>query len=73
MAITDDGLWQMTVETIEMLGAERLIHGRIGSSLFTVRLDAMLAPPQIGQSVRLAAAADHLHWFDAQTGQRVAG
>ena len=75
VAITDDGLWQMTVETIEMLGAERLIHGRLGgtpgASLFTVRLDAMLPPPRIGEAVRLTAAPGHLHWFDAQTGQRV--
>ena len=79
VAIADDGLWQMTVETIEMLGAERLIHGRLGGSpggspggsLFTVRLDATLAPPQIDQVVRLAAAPGQLHWFDAQTGLRL--
>ena len=75
VAIADDGLWQMTVETIEMLGAERLIHGRFGGSpggsLFTLRLDATLVPPQIGQRVRLTAAPGHLHWFEAQTGLRV--
>ena len=75
VAITDDGLWQMTVETIEMLGAERLIHGRLGgspgASLFTVRQDATLPAPAIDQTVRLTAATGHLHWFDAQTGLRV--
>ena len=67
------GGWPMTVETIEMLGADRLVHGRIGGALFTVRIDAMLAPPVIGQAVRLAASPDHLHWFDAGTGQRIGG
>jgi len=67
------GGWPITVESIEMLGAERLVHGRIGGALFTVRIDAMLPPPVIGQAVWLAASPDHLHWFDAVTGQRVGG
>ncbi len=81
--IRPDGAWPMVVETIEMLGAERLVHGGLGgapadgsggvatSALFTVRIDAMLVPPQVGQTVRLAAAPAHLHWFDAATGLRV--
>ena len=81
--IHPDGGWPMAVETIEMLGAERLVHGRLGagsagkagtvdaSALFTVRIDAMLVPPQVGQTVRLAAAPGHLHWFDATSGLRV--
>jgi len=70
--ITDDGLWPLQVETIEMLGAERLVHGRLGDALFTVRLDATLPPPQVGQTVRLRASPGRLHWFDAGTGLRVA-
>ena len=66
-----DGPWPLQVETIEMLGAERLVHGWLGDTLFTVRIDATLPPPAIGQTVRLAAPAGHLHWFDASTGQRV--
>ena len=71
--INPAGGWPMTVESIEMLGAERLVHGRLGAELFTVRIDAMLAPPVIGEAVRLAASPHHLHWFDAGTGQRVGG
>ena len=74
--INPDGRWPLTVQTIEMLGAERLVHGRIGSGLagsllFTVRIDATLPPPALGQTVRLAAAPAHLHWFDAATGLRL--
>ncbi len=73
--IADAGSWPLVVETIEMLGAERLIHGRFGGSpggsLFTVRLDATLTPPRVGETVYLAASPAHLHWFDAQTGLRV--
>jgi sn-glycerol 3-phosphate transport system ATP-binding protein len=65
------GRWPLTVETVEMLGAERLVHGRLGGALFTVRIDAMLVPPAVGDCVQLTAAPDRLHWFDAGTGQRV--
>ena len=69
-----EGRWPMTVETVEMLGAERLVHGRIGGTgdgLFTVRIDAMLSPPAIGASIAIAAPPDRLHWFDAGTGLRI--
>ncbi|MBT9492961.1 MAG: hypothetical protein IV107_11590 [Paucibacter sp.] len=56
---------------IEMLGAERLVYGRLGSELFTLRIDATLAAPQIGAVLMLALDAKHLHWFDPQTTQRV--
>ena len=66
-----DGRWPMTVDTVEMLGAERLVHGRIGDGLFTVRIDAMLAPPAVGETIAIAAPPDRLHWYDAVTGLRV--
>ena len=63
--------WQLRVQAVEMLGAERLIYGTLGGALFTVRLDATLAHPKIGDVVTLRAAAEHLHWFDAATSARV--
>ena len=63
--------WPLKVEMIEMLGAERLVHGQLGDGLFTVRIDGTLVPPEAGQTVQLSMSADHLHWFDAQTHQRV--
>src|SRR5262245_24078757 len=49
--------WPLRVEMIEMLGAERLVYGRIGDALFTVRLDGTLAPPKVGDvmAVRMDA------------------
>ena len=63
--------WPLRVEMIEMLGAERLVHGRIGTLPFTVRQDSTLAPPKIGDTVSLHAAGEHLHWFDAATQRRL--
>jgi sn-glycerol 3-phosphate transport system ATP-binding protein len=65
--------WPLRVEMIEMLGAERLVYGRVGESLFTVRIDGTVVPPQIEDSVSLQMAAEHLHWFDPTTLQRVNG
>jgi len=56
---------------IEMLGAERLVHGSVGDNLFTVRIDATLPPPRVGDLASLTMDAAHLHWFDPGTRQRV--
>ncbi len=63
--------WPMQVEMVEMLGAERLVHGRLGGAAFTLRVDATLAPPQPGSTLMIEAAGVHLHWFDRQTQQRI--
>ena len=55
-----------------MLGAERLVHGRVGSELFTVRMESTLPAPRIGDMATLQAEPRQLHWFDASTQQRVA-
>ncbi len=62
--------WPLKVEALEMLGAERLVYGRIGETLFTLRIDATRVPPKVGDMVSLAMAAAHLHWFDATSSQR---
>jgi sn-glycerol 3-phosphate transport system ATP-binding protein len=63
--------WTLHVEVVEMLGAERLIYGRLGDAAFTARLDATLVAPVMGDRLTLAVEARHLHWFDPQTQQRV--
>jgi sn-glycerol 3-phosphate transport system ATP-binding protein len=71
-AVLDEaGTWPLRVEMLEMLGAERLVYGRLGEAPFTLRIEATLAPPQAGQTVQLQVRPEHLHWFDAGTGLRV--
>jgi sn-glycerol 3-phosphate transport system ATP-binding protein len=67
-----EGGWPFEVELIEMLGAERLVYGRLGGSAFTLRIDGTRVPPRSGQVLQLAASAARLHWYDPATGQRVA-
>jgi sn-glycerol 3-phosphate transport system ATP-binding protein len=63
--------WPLEVEALEMLGAERLVYGRLGDAMFIVRLDATLPPPKPGDTVSLQAPLEQLHWFDAATQQRI--
>jgi sn-glycerol 3-phosphate transport system ATP-binding protein len=64
--------WQLQVDVVEMLGAERLVYCRLADSLFTVRIDGTLPAPAPGDRVPLQVEADRLHWFDAETQARVA-
>ncbi len=63
--------WQLKVEVVEMLGAERLVYGRLCGQQFIVRMEETLPPPRVGDTVTLAETPEHLHWFDASTGKRI--
>jgi sn-glycerol 3-phosphate transport system ATP-binding protein len=65
------GSWPLQVEMLEMLGAERLVHGHLGGAPFTLRLEGTRTPPKVGETVHLLLTSAHMHWFDAATGQRV--
>ncbi len=69
--VCGDGGWPLAVEMVEMLGAERLVYGRLGAAAFTLRVDAMRAAPRPGDVLGLAVAAPQLHWFDPASGQRL--
>jgi len=73
VGLSQDGAtgWSLKVEALEMLGAERLIYGRVGDTLFTARIDATLAPPKVGDTVTLQLVPEHMHWFDAGTHKRI--
>jgi sn-glycerol 3-phosphate transport system ATP-binding protein len=71
-ALLADGGWPMRVDVVELLGAERLVYGRLGASPFVVRIDGTDVPPVAGHTVGVRVAAERLHWFDPQTLRRVA-
>jgi len=64
--------WAVQVDTIEMLGAERLLYCRMGEETLIVRTDESLSTaPDIGATIHVTPRADRLHWFDADTGKRL--
>jgi sn-glycerol 3-phosphate transport system ATP-binding protein len=70
--VADSG-WPLRVETTELLGAERLIYGRLGDEQVIVRHEeerAAVVPPD--STIHVRPREDRLHWFDAATGKRLA-
>ncbi len=68
--IADTG-WAVQVEAIEMLGAERLVYGRLGDESLIVRMDESQPSPKLGATIHAAPRTDRLHWFDSASGQRL--
>ena len=53
---------------IEELGAQRLVHGHVGSEAISIALSPELPLPE---EIMLSAAPDRLHFFSAETGRRI--
>ena len=70
LIISDTG-WAVQVEAIEMLGAERLVYGRLGDESLIVRMDESQPSPVLGATIHAVPRADRLHWFDSASGQRL--
>ena len=69
--ITADGGWAVQVETVELLGAERLVYGRVGDEQLIVRIEEGVPAPQPGDTIHVTPRAHRLHTFDAGTGKRL--
>ena len=65
--------WAVTVETVELLGAERLIYGRLNGEQIIVRVEEGTHAPQPDSVIHVLPRPDRLHAFDATTGKRIPG
>ncbi|MFL6694134.1 MAG: sn-glycerol-3-phosphate ABC transporter ATP-binding protein UgpC [Ramlibacter sp.] len=71
LVVGSDG-WNVTVETVELLGAERLIYGRVGGEQIIVRVEeGRLAPPRSEDVIRVRPDEGRVHRFDPATGKRI--
>jgi sn-glycerol 3-phosphate transport system ATP-binding protein len=68
--IGDHG-WEVRVETVELLGAERLVYGRVGDESLIVRVDEGLPAPAAGATIHVRPREGRMHWFDPATGKRI--
>lgn len=59
-----------TVDMLEILGADNLVHGQFGTQKVIIRLDHPIRP-QPGSRLWVHLPEQHLHYFDAQSGHRV--
>jgi sn-glycerol 3-phosphate transport system ATP-binding protein len=65
--------WEVKVETVELLGAERLIYGRVNGEQLIVRVEEGTHSPAPDAIIHVVPRPDRLHTFDAATGKRIAG
>ncbi|AVS75312.1 sn-glycerol-3-phosphate import ATP-binding protein UgpC [Paracidovorax cattleyae] len=67
--------WELRVETVELLGAERLVYGRLqsggGDEPVIVRIEEGTHHPQPGDTIHVEPRMDRLHWFEAASGKRL--
>jgi sn-glycerol 3-phosphate transport system ATP-binding protein len=70
LEVSDTG-WQLEVETAELLGAERLVYGRVNGEPLVVRMDPSRPVPAAGGTLAVTPRPGSLHRFDAQTGKRL--
>ncbi|TWO72267.1 sn-glycerol-3-phosphate import ATP-binding protein UgpC [Caenimonas sedimenti] len=66
-----DSGWEIRTETVELLGAERLIYGRLGDEQIIVRIEEGQKSPAADEVIHVKPREDRLHWFDAGTGKRI--
>jgi sn-glycerol 3-phosphate transport system ATP-binding protein len=67
-----DGPLSLSVDLVEMLGADTIVHGRLGDASEPVlaRLPGT-ARVKAGERIPLAIAAERVHLFEAASGRRV--
>ncbi|WP_198969785.1 sn-glycerol-3-phosphate import ATP-binding protein UgpC [Xylophilus sp. ASV27] len=65
------GAWAATVDTVELLGAERLIYCHLGEDALIVRAEEGLHAPQPDAILHVRPRGERLHTFDAATGKRI--
>ena len=63
--------WALTVDGIELLGAERLLYCRMQNESLIVRIHEEQPAPKVGATIYAKPRADRLHRFDARTGLRM--
>jgi multiple sugar transport system ATP-binding protein len=59
-----------TVEVVELLGSEAVIHGRVGEDVMIAKAEPHRAP-SVGAKVPLRMDLDAIHLFDAETRRRL--
>jgi sn-glycerol 3-phosphate transport system ATP-binding protein len=71
LELADDGPILVKTELLERLGADTIVHGRLGDgTTLTARAPGALAL-HLGEPIRLAIAPGHIHLFDTETGRRI--
>jgi sn-glycerol 3-phosphate transport system ATP-binding protein len=63
-------VFRFTVETVEALGADSMVHGTFGAMTLVARVDGH-ATPQAGEALAFAPMPGRLYFFDTASGKRL--
>ena len=63
-------VFRFTVETVEALGADSLVHGAFGSGIVVARVDGH-ATPSAGEALAFSAMPESIYFFDTASGKRL--
>ncbi len=63
--------WDVEVDTVELLGAERLVYARLGDEPLIVRIEEGAPAPRSGERLRVRPRPGRVHAFDAASGKRI--
>ena len=63
--------WAVKVETVELLGAERLVYARLGDEQIIIRTDEEKPAPATDSIIHVKPREERLHWFNAESGKRI--
>ena len=72
LELAADGPVGLEVQLLERLGADTILHGKLGGNgtVLTARGSGALAPA-LGDRLGFAIRPEHIHLFDPETGQRL--
>ena len=72
LELAGDGPLPLSVELLERLGADTIVHGRLNGNgiLLTARAAGTINPP-LGEVLRFAVQPEQIHLFDPGTGARI--
>ena len=70
VVLQDDAAWRGEVSLVEPTGADTYVVVKTATGDITVRVSSQ-SKVRAGDSVGLAVAADHVSWFDSNSGVRV--
>ena len=66
-----DADWELAVETVELLGAERLVHVKLDGERLIIRTHEDQPEPAMGSTIHAQPREERMHWFDAESGKRL--
>ena len=68
MMAGQDILLEVNVDTVELLGSEKIVHFMVGENSCCAKIDANF---EIGKTLNLSFSKEDLHYFDKNSGLRI--